>query len=204
MIRYACNKPRVNAEYIVDRGFPSMGLKPPSQPISGFGITVDSEMLVIPGRELNHPNLTYRDGRAKVQNGSWNILDVKFQKGATVGSWWVLVVQDGVNLVKGPDDIRGLVDGFQQKMNRSGMHVPGPSLLPPARLIPPMRDPDRKQSLEIIRKLLAGELEKKKGTKPSFVLVLLERRDNYIYPGIKVEFYLSFLPSFSILILLTL
>ena len=119
-----------------------MGLNPPSPPISGFGITVDNEMLVIPGRELNHPNLTYREGRPRVQNGSWNILEVKFQQGATVSGWWVLVVRDGMNLVKTPDDIAGLVNGFKQKMSRSGMRVPQeiPPLLPPATLIPPSRD----------------------------------------------------------------
>lgn len=192
MVRYSRNKPRQNAEYIVNRGTPAMGLKSPIDPIFGFGMTIDNEMLVIPGRELHPPNVMYGKGQPKVQNGRWNILDVKFQHAATVASWWVLEVQDGLSLVKKMEDIRRLADGFQHKMRQSGMHVPpgGPSFLPPARLEPSMKDPGRKKGLNIIRQLFAEELQKRGGVKPSFILVLLGRRDNYIYPGIKVRFYL--------------
>ena len=189
MVRYSRNKPHLNADYIVNRGTPAMGLKSLMDPVFGFGITIDNEMLVIPGRELNPPNVMYGKGEPKVQNGSWNILEVEFQHGAIVAGWWVVVVQDGFNLVEKPDDIRPLADRFQQKMRQSGMHVPpgASSLLPPARLESPVKDPDRKKSLNIIRKLFAKELQKRGGVKPSFILVLVERRDKYIYSGIKVE-----------------
>ena len=188
MIRYACNPPKINAEAIVGRGFSLLGLAPVATPTSGFGISLDTEMAVVPGREFNPPRLTYRVGNAKVQNGSWNILDVKFHRGGTVFSWWVLVVRDGRDILKGPNDpnLKGLVEGFREKLKKSGVTMPEgmPRLLPPAKCSNPQQDPGRVEALNNIRQILR---EASKGApKPSFILVLLENRDNFIYPGIKV------------------
>ena len=188
MIRYACNPPKSNAEAIVSRGFPALGLAPAASPTNGFGISLDTEMAVVPGREFNAPSLTYRAGNAKVQNGSWNILDVKFHRGGIVSSWWVLVVRDGKDTLRGPTDpnLKGLVEGFRDKLRKSGVTVPDgmPRLLPPAKCPSPQQDPGRVEALNNIRQILR---EASRGAqKPSFILVLLENRDNFIYPGIKV------------------
>jgi len=188
MIRYACNPPKVNAEAIVGRGFPAIGLAPLKSPTDGFGIAIDTSMAVVPGRELNPPRLTYRAGNAKVQNGSWNILDVKFHRGGTVSSWWVLVIHDGKGILKGPTDqaLQGIVRGFGDKLKNSGVAMPGgmPRLLPPAKFLNPNQDLGRVEALNNVRQILR---EASKGApKPSFILVLLENRDNFIYPGIKV------------------
>jgi eukaryotic translation initiation factor 2C len=191
MIRYACNPPGVNAESIVNQGLPKLGLAPqtPTVPLTGFGITVDAEMTVIPARELAPPGLTYKSGRPDVRNGSWNILDVKFQRGAVVSSWWVLVVRDGNLAISGPQDpaLKGLVQGFAAKCRRSGMTVPEgfPRLLVTPQLPPPGGDPGRVGALALIRKVLVDALRDVNNKKPSFILVLLSLRDNYIYPGIK-------------------
>lgn len=59
-----------------------------------------------------------------------------------------------------------------------------PRLLPPAKCPNPHQDPGRVEALNIIRQILR---DASKGVpKPSFILVLLENRDNFIYPGIKV------------------
>ena len=188
MIRYACNPPRVNAEAIVGQGFPSLGLIPLKAPSDGFGISIDTAMAVVPGREFNPPRLTYRVGNARVQNGSWNILDVKFHRGGTVSSWWILVVRDGRDILKGPTDpnLKGLVEGFRDKLKRSGVAIPEgmPRLLPPANFPNPFQDPGRVEALNVIRKIFRDALTGAR--KPSFILVLLENRDNFIYPGIKV------------------
>ena len=188
MIRYACNPPKVNAEAIVGRGFHLLGLDPVATPTNGFGISLDTEMAVIPGREFNAPRLTYRAGNAKVQNGSWNILDVKFHRASTVSSWWVLAVRDGKDILKGPNDpnLKGLVEGFREKLKKSGITMPEgmPRLLPPAKCPNPQQDPGRVDALNNIRQILK---EASRGApKPSFILVLLENRDSFIYPGIKV------------------
>lgn len=186
MIRYACNPPRVNAETIVNQGFPILGLNPPVSPINGFGISIDPEMAVIPARELPAPRLTYKVGRANVTNGSWNILNVKFHRGAVVNNWWLLVVRDGFGKLEGPQDPRlgALVEGFGAKCKNSGMIMPeGRPRLLTATLASAHTDPTRAKAVDDIRSILKDGLQKSQ--KPSFVLVLLENRDNFIYPGLK-------------------
>ncbi|KAG6897857.1 hypothetical protein C0992_009995 [Termitomyces sp. T32_za158] len=190
MIRYACNPPRVNAEAIVNQGFAKLALsRPLGMPVDGFGISVDIEMAVIPARELVPPRLSYKAGRPpNVSNGSWNILDVKFHKGAQVSSWWVVVVRDGVNTISGPDDPRlaALVQGFSSKLERSGVVMPpGRPRLIPINLGPERNDPNRVKAIGSIRSTFKEHLSKAQGHKPNFILVLLENRDNYVYPAIK-------------------
>ncbi|KAF5364732.1 hypothetical protein D9757_012485 [Collybiopsis confluens] len=177
MIRAACVPPRPNAEAIVGDGFKKLGLIPTS---NGFGVEVSDEMAVVPARELRAPSVNYRVGTPKVMNGAWNILNVQFHRAATIRPGWSV-------LFNGPEDgrLRNLIQGFAQKMQKSGMSIPTalPQLLVAA-LGPTDSDPGRLQSLTKIRNILQEHLQKIK-IKPAFVLVLLSRRDNYIYPGIK-------------------
>lgn len=190
MIKYACNPPRVNAETILYQGLPTLGLNPSASPIGGFGISIDPEMTVIPYRELPAPRLSYRVGKPNVLNGSWNIMEVKFHRGAVVSNWWLLVVRDGINKIQGPQDpsLKALAEGFAAKCKNSGMALPdgAPRLLVVA-LPPPHTDPTRANAVDSIRSTLRKGLHDKRGQKPSFVLVLLENRDNFIYPGLKVS-----------------
>jgi eukaryotic translation initiation factor 2C len=204
MIKFACNPPAVNADAIINTGLPMLGLAPAVPPIDGFGMEINPNMTDVPARELPSPRLTYKVGQAKVQNGSWNILDVKFHRGVRISSWCVLVIRDGRDTIGGPQDpqFSTLVRGFGTKLDKSGVGVPPglPRLLPPASLPNPNQDPDRSRALTIIRNIFKDAL--KSGPKPSFVLVLLENRDNYIYPGIKVRcfnlfIYLHILKSYS-------
>lgn len=186
MIRYACNPPKVNAEAITNAGFKSLGFNPTVSPINGFGVSIDPNMAVIPGRELPPPQLSYRVGRPNVRAGSWNILDVKFHRGVTVAGWWVLVIRDGLNMIANPQDprLQGLVNGFKVKCQNSGMTMPSalPTLIPIS-LPNPRDDPSRTNAINLIKNTLKDKLTKQK---PSFVLVLLEKRDGYIYPALKV------------------
>jgi len=190
MIRYACHRPRVNAESIINQGLPTLGLTPQTlaTPVNGFGVTIDTDMAVIPARELRPPRLTYQVGSANVRDGSWNILDVKFHRGARVSSWWVLVVRDGEGGFGGPDPaLKGLVEGFAAKCKKSGIAMPNgmPRLL----VTPPLQhissDPSRTGAIDHIRQTIKTALAVKGQQKPGFILVLLNNRDNYIYPGIK-------------------
>jgi hypothetical protein len=190
MIRYACNPPGVNADAIVNRGLPILGLTPQSlsTTVNGFDVSISTEMTVIPARELPPPRLSYKVGSANVQNGSWNILDVKFHRGSTVASWWVLVVRDGpTSMINDPKDpqLINLCKGFAAKCERSGMKVLNPPRILATQLLPPIQDPTRTGSIDKIRQTIKKNLEIDKGKKPSFILVLLSRVDNFIYPGIK-------------------
>lgn len=159
-------------------------------PVPGFGLTISDEMTGIPGRELPYPKLSYKGGKPpNVNNGSWNILDVKFHRGAAIRNWWVLVVRDGNEVLQGNTDprLRGLVEGFMKKCASSGMTIPAtlPKLMSTPPLVSPFQDPSRAQAMDQIRDLIRTNLQQAPNAKPSFILVLLSNRDNYIYPGIK-------------------
>ncbi|KAL0948344.1 hypothetical protein HGRIS_010930 [Hohenbuehelia grisea] len=190
MIRYACNPPAVNAEEITVRGFDKMGFTSGAPgPLAGFGIEIGPQMMDVPARELPPPKLTYKVGNAAVRDGSWNITQVKFHKGAIVRTWWVLVVIDGNVPFQDNSDpqLRGLVEGFRDKLVASGVEVRQnlPSLLSTPPLAPEHTDKGRVRMLSNIKRLLEQKLAEANNVKPSFMLVLLSNRDNYIYPGLK-------------------
>ena len=202
MIRHACNLPTTNAESIVDRGFSALGLAPLTAPADGFGITIDTSMSVVPGRELNQPCLTYSVGDPKIQNGSWNILDVKFHRAVIVSRWWILVVQDRKKTLTDGEDprLKEIARGFREKLKKSGITMPDgmPRVLPVTETPPFHRDPTREQALNNIRQIISEAV--KTEPKPSFILVLLENRDHFIYPGIKVTS--ASIPSFLEVVLI--
>jgi len=190
MIKVACNPPRMNADAIVNRGLPLLGLTGPNSVLDGFGLSIEPEMIVGPGRELPPPRIAYKVGKANVANASWNILDVKFQQGASVSSWWVLPIWDGRGMIQGSQDpqLLRLMEGFKQKMKKSGITLvkEQPLLVPPVNLPPPGQDPGRKRGIKMIGDRIQEGVQKQ-GAKPGFILVLLENRDNFIYPAIKVS-----------------
>ncbi|KAF8133991.1 Piwi domain-containing protein [Boletus edulis] len=189
MLRFACKRPPENAHAILNQGFPLLGLTSNNQTLSNFGLEVSNNMAGVPFRELPPPNVSYKGGQPpRVNNGSWNILDVQFRVSGVVKSWWILVVADPQSVFKGPDDpqLIGLWKGFAGKCQRSGMTGidPGrPPNLVPVKLENPATDPARQRSLAIIRSTIRDN-QARLGT-PSFMLVILSKRDNYIYPGIK-------------------
>ncbi|KAI6005356.1 Piwi domain-containing protein [Pisolithus marmoratus] len=190
MIRHACNPPADNAHTITGRGLPSLGLNQTNNTVlHNFGIEIDPHMTVIPARELPPPKVNYAAGRPpNVKDGSWNILDVKFQQGATVKSWCVLVVLDGRQPAFGGDpndqDLTMIWKGFGEKCRRSGMKVEkAPKVIFTPRLPSQAQDPNRQGAIDLIRQTIVKNNDKL--NKPSFILVLLSGRDNFIYPGIK-------------------
>lgn len=130
-----------------------------------------------------------KPGLTSVRAGGWNILDVKFHKGASLAPGWaVLIVRDGGrDTFKGPTDpqLTGFLKTFETKLRSAGMDVPasGPRVLSTDMLPPPNQDPGRQKALEMIKERITKNLDPRK--KPSFILVLLALEDNYIYPGIK-------------------
>lgn len=190
MLRYACKRPSENAQAILNQGFPSLGLTPNNQKLTNFALSVSTNMAGVPFRELPPPHVSYKGGKPpNVNNGSWNILDVKFHGGGSVKTWWILVVTEQYPVFPdGPGDSRltGLWKGFAGKCQKSGMmgiKPDTPPLLLNVNLVNPANDPGRQQSLNLIKTTIRTNQEKHK--KPSFILVILSKRDNFIYPGIK-------------------
>jgi hypothetical protein len=188
MLRVASRRPAENTTIIMENGLPRLGYKPSTSVLQSFGIRTASQMAVIPGRELPPPSVTYGRGVPRVQNGSWNILDVKFHNGGKMTNWKVLVVRDGVEALSfsGPRDERliNFIKAFANKCRNSGMEVGNepPAILPTDQLPPTKGDPGRRKALDNISKTIE-RFGDPKGI--SFILCLLQKRDDYIYPGIK-------------------
>ena len=177
MIQYTCSPPATNAASIVNDGLRLLGLR--DGPIDGFDISVESEMIVLPVRVLQPPQLSYGTGRPIIPSGGrWNIISSRFKRPATLTSWGVVGVIDGGRI--DPQQVQELATSFGNKLRACGMTVQSePKILPTRALPNPEQDPGRRQALEYIE-----EAVRKLGT-PKMVLFLLMRRDGFIYPGIK-------------------
>ncbi|KAH9987974.1 Piwi-domain-containing protein [Russula vinacea] len=156
MLRVASRRPAENTTIIMNNGLPRLGYQPSTSVLQSFGICIAKQMAVIPGRELPPPSVTYGRGVPRVQNGSWNILDVKFHQGGKMTNWKVLV--------------------------RDGRRPRAPIVLPTDQLPPVKGDPGRRKALDNISKTIERFGDPKN---ISFILCLLQKRDDYIYPGIK-------------------
>ena len=190
MLQLSCNPPATNAQTIMSEGFQKLGFNPdaPGEPISNFGVTLSNTMAVIPARILPPPGLSYRNNnRPTPRDGSWNILDVKFQRGGNMENWAVLMVlEQGKVRFKGPTDpdMWKLIQGFRNKCAAAGLTAPNePPRLEAAGPLAPQseEDPFRQGAVSKLR----AAVEKLMNPRPSFILVLLDYRDNYIYPGLK-------------------
>ena len=190
MLQISCNAPSANAQTVMNEGFQKLGFKPEAlgEPISNFGVTISNTMAVIPARILPPPGLSYRNNnRPATRDGSWNILDVKFQRGGNMENWAVLMVlEQGRPRFTGPKDpaMWNLIQGFRNKCASAGMIAPNEKpRFEAAGPLPPQsgEDPFRQVAVGKLR----AAVEKLMDPRPSFILVLLDHRDNYIYPGLK-------------------
>ncbi|THH32716.1 hypothetical protein EUX98_g1439 [Antrodiella citrinella] len=192
MIKVACNPPAFNANAIAYQGIPALGLQQGALagPVAGFRLQVSNDMAVIPARVLDAPSIAYRGRQQNVRDASWNIVNVKFQKGGDMTKWAVLVVTEGRREeFEGRRDskLKEFVETFSKKCRDSGMTMSNelPRLIITDKLPPLHRqnDPYREKAIQIIRQALKDNINPQ--SKPSFVLVLLSGIDDYIYPGIK-------------------
>ncbi|TDL21938.1 Piwi-domain-containing protein [Rickenella mellea] len=188
MIKYACNPPAVNATAITQDGLGKLGFPQQATPMEGFGVSISTEMTVVPARVLPPPSVEYKSGPARVADGSWNILGVKFSVGARFGksNCAILVVPDGGrDDFTGPQDpsLKAVVTGFLDKCRNSGMVVENE--LPNLRFTKPLpkltpQDPFRTAAIEEIQTTVRSL-----PTRPQLLLVFLSNQDRNVYPGLK-------------------
>lgn len=188
MIRYASRRPAVNAQLIVERGLPRLGYTPTTPVLDAFGVHVSGEMSVMPARELPPPKVTYANGSLRVQNGSWNLRNVRFHRGSKAPNWMVLVVRDGVKDLSfdGPSDSRLLtfLDAFTNKCRSSGIDLaPKPSSVLETDDLSIIEDQKRRPAAVA---QISRTIERFGNMKNiSFILVLLQKQDDLLYSGIK-------------------
>jgi eukaryotic translation initiation factor 2C len=189
MLRYASRKPAVNAQLIAERGLSRLGYTPATPVLEAFGVHVSGEMAGVPARELPAPRVTYSKGSLKVEHGSWNLRNVKFHRGAKALNWKVLVVRDNIDGTALNDtsdpELSTFLEAFVNKCRSNGIdlsHKPSAVLLTDE--LPPL-DQDEKGRTRAIMKI-SQTIELFGNAKNiNFILVLLPRQDDYLYPGIK-------------------
>ncbi|KAG8905078.1 hypothetical protein FRB99_000726 [Tulasnella sp. 403] len=185
MINYACNFPSVNADNIVQQGLRHLGLQT-AQPLQEFGISVGTEMAVVPGRILPPPAIMYGRGSVRVdERASWNLREVQFIDPKPLRNWAVLVIRDGGRGdFLGPHDpnLINILNGFTNVCNKSGMTVLSDPAVATVNLpVKDLRaDPSRNQAIDAIRGALRSIRPK-----PNVVLVMLSNGDKHIYTGLK-------------------
>ena len=184
MIKFACNPPNYNAETIVGQGLQMLGLANRAQPIAGFGVDISQNMAVVAARVLNAPRVSYSVGQAKITNGSWNLMNIKFTKSVQNIRPAILVLGDnGPRDFRNGNEVQETYEGFRSLCNQCGMSlgtpVGGPLLVRLPR--PNLRsDPYRLAAI--------GEIEKTIKSLPGrtdLILVFLSSTDRSIYYGLK-------------------
>lgn len=192
MINIACNRPAINAKCLLEEGLPTLGFSPERKApiLASFGIEISDKMSEIPARILPPPKLSYRNKPVTARNGAWNIVDIKFLRGARVSSYWGLYVKDDSVSTRNPPPgnmLTQLADAFQDKCSASGMDFQGAKRAFLTADLNSIQGDDfaRTKALRLIQEVI--EAQKARTGKPSFILVLLRGVDKYIYPGIKVN-----------------
>ncbi|RMY49126.1 hypothetical protein D0865_07676 [Hortaea werneckii] len=107
MLKFAARTPNLNAMSIAGtQRSPGNGLRlfrllNPNDPngemvqrssVKPWGFQVGVDMMTVPGRILNNPQIKYGSKSVTPRGGSWNCADVKFARPGLMGKWTVLVV----------------------------------------------------------------------------------------------------------------
>ena len=116
MIKIAARAPAENARRIVGAGQQVIGFQAPgNQALSAFGIRIDSSMVIVEGRILAPPQLTYgENSTSATRDGTWNMLGKTFAKPEKVTKWSFLKLG---NAQLPPDQLKG----FQSQLKAYGL-----------------------------------------------------------------------------------
>ncbi|KAF9011911.1 argonaute-like protein [Cyathus striatus] len=187
MITAAAKPPNVNAAAIVGPGLNELGFRQSNPTLTAFGVSIGTEMTVVPGRILPPPSIQYGRGQPAIdERASWNLRNVKFSKGAHLTNWAVFVISDGNprDEFSGPKDADLLktIRGFMDMCKTCGITVDNkdPPFTGVALPRKDFTDPIRTKAIAAIQTAL-----KQLSRKPSLVLVILSNGDKHIYSGIK-------------------
>jgi hypothetical protein len=104
MINFACLSPAINQADIYRNGLTNMGIAPPSDVLTEFGISLGTEMAVVPGRILDAPKIAYLGKTMEVRDSAWNLRDVKFQKAAAIGPSVAIAISERPGDFQSADD----------------------------------------------------------------------------------------------------
>ena len=181
MIKFSCRRPPQNYSSIMSEGLEIMGIS--NEKTRDVGIKPNTEMITVPARILNPPNLLYAKKSTKVGFGSWNLIRTKFSEGATIKSWTCVWVRK-----RGPKEPFNSppeheMNALFKKLREHGLTLPPPSKpYHTVELVPPGRSKDADEEN---RQFLWGKLNNLKGQGIDLVVVLLPSTEAKIFDYIK-------------------
>lgn len=151
MIRYAVRKPWDNAASIVGEGVQTVGLdkssnlllvrlhsifqtRYPNLSQRSFGLEVTPGLIKIPGRILVNPKIIYKGNKsADPRFGSWNMINIKFNTGASLAKWSYLMISlPSVRDSFDQQSLKDVMNEFHQALGKIGVNTAPP--LPGQRL----------------------------------------------------------------------
>ncbi|KAJ4311326.1 hypothetical protein N0V94_008001 [Neodidymelliopsis sp. IMI 364377] len=194
MIRFAARRPHQNAESIAGDGLKVTKINPIADglnvALSKFGIKVDPQLLTVPGRILNAPELQYKSRTTQPRMGAWNLDprqlgDKPFRVVAKpLGSWNTLLINSGNRdtIYGGTQAAREHLEQFRNALQTYGLN-PGP-VQDPVVINVPFNDLSNKD-FEKVRAQIESNVRGKFKAKPNFLFVLLPSDNATLYDAIK-------------------
>lgn len=138
MIAFAVRKPYMNAQSIVGAGPETIGmLQQVNTMVASFGISMNGDLITVPGRVLPAAKVSYKTSSAEVRDGSWNMLRVKLNTAATLKDWTTLIIHEhgATQYYRDQATLKPTMERFFQALKQIGMHVLPPKDGPPPIMI---------------------------------------------------------------------
>ena len=178
MIKFSCRRPPQNYASIMTEGLDILGIS--EGHTKAVGIKPGKEMITVPARILNPPNLLYGGKKTtNPRNGSWNLIGTKFSQGANIKKWTCLWLRKrGMK----PTDVKlhnpdPEMDAFYRKLRDHGLSLPAPSK-PYLQVMLGSDDAENRDMIRGAFKKIANELF-------PFLVVLLPTTETKIFDYVK-------------------
>ncbi|KAM0362011.1 hypothetical protein ACHAPK_011567 [Fusarium culmorum] len=129
MIRHAVRKPWENAAAIVREGVQTVGLDENSNVfLPSFGMKITPGLIKVPGRILDGPRVVYKGNKAAGPRfGSWNMMDIKFNIGASLTKWSYLMISlPGAHDSFDQQSLGVVMNEFYQALGKIGVNAAQP------------------------------------------------------------------------------
>lgn len=153
---------------------------PQSSRIHRFGFSVNPEMITVPGRILEPPQLKYGARTVHPNAGSWNCANQKFVEGGRFNKWQVLVINtaDG-NALQNPSE--PLAKALEVHLKGYGINM-GQRKVPNETLALGLLDSANRSSND---RALKKVFESAQKSGVSMMLVIFPSADRWLYARIK-------------------
>ncbi|KAL8981992.1 MAG: hypothetical protein Q9177_005409, partial [Variospora cf. flavescens] len=173
MLQMAARGPAENARRLVNAGLKVIGVETTNPILAGFGISINTKMIVVPARVLPPPPLLYNNQAPfKPEKASWNLAGRKFYRSEPLQKWSYL--RCGRSTF--PDNYLRVL---RQQISACGLGDKGPEPLQGYHAMLGKEDDDKTD--EALRKAL--QRAKDNGVK--FLFVILERKSKAIHARLK-------------------